>query len=235
MKRFYKLASLDKDEIGSFLTLDQKPMRTPKHNFLYVPSELQNPILEEWNSVEDIINPQQMPVSQIIITAQDLYNEKKIEWYQEILSYLETDLLLYWSHDPPEIFAKQSEIYGEILRILEVDLGSPFVTTTALTTATQDIRIIKTFKEFLDDLEPLHFTNFYLTTIETGSAILTLALAKNLIDCDKAFEAIFLEELYKADIYDEDKYGTAPDLELKQSTIKRTLNAAQIIFQSLSA
>ena len=234
MKRFYKTASILKNEHGACLSLDSKLMRTPKQNPLLIPTQLDDIILKEWNDVTTTINPHLMPATQILITAQDLYNEKKDTWYNEILSYLETDLLFYRSEQPPEIYTKQVLLYNPIVSQLETELDCNFLTTTGLTPLIQNPQTSHKFEIYLQSLSPLAFTGFYLTTIETGSACLAAALSLNLITTEAAFNAIFLEEIHKAEIYLEDIHGLAPDLAQKQETLKNYLTAAQIIFQSLS-
>lgn len=233
MKRFYKNAAAEQDETGFYLVLDNKKLRTPNGHLLYIPETLRSPLITEWNGVKDVIKPSDMPFTQILMTAQDLYPEKKTIWHDEILSYLKTDLLCYWSNTPPAFVERQKTLFGKIKTKLEQKWNTAINISYDLHEIKQGAELTNNIESMLKSLSPILFTALYLTVIETGSTLLSAALFYKLIDTGDVYNTVFLDEIFKAEIYHEDIHGTAPDLELKQANMKQFINAAQIIFQSL--
>jgi chaperone required for assembly of F1-ATPase len=232
-KRFYKQATAISIENQFQIHLDDKALRSPKGSYFFVQNkQLANYIADEWNAVADIIQPQNMPLTQICMTTIDFYDEKKSDWTRDILAYLDSDALCFWAGEIEPIYNRQERLMKPVLNSLENKFSLPIKITDKLEIIAQDQRWNNHFLSFLNSLSPIQFTNFYLTTIECGSIFLATALYHNLTTPDDVFDIIFLEDQYKSEIYKENIHGTAPDFERKQKTTKKFLNAAQIIFQS---
>ena len=234
MKRFYTSVSLFENGDTLNLTLDGKTLRTPQGQAFIIPSCLAQLIENEWTSATTLIEPSKMPATQIAMTAQDLYDSKATEWNSEILSYLNTDLLCYWTNNQPQISKKQEELFGSILRRLEDKVSKKIPIHFELTHHIAPHYLQDMIKDYINRLDKLYCTAFYLMTLETGSTLLTLAMFYNLVTVDEVYTSVFLDEIIKAEIYNEDFYGSAPDLEKKQIAVKNFLTVAQTMIQSLS-
>lgn len=234
-KRFYKTAAAQKTDFSYNIFLDEKTLKTPKGSILKIDSfDIANLVAKEWEDVADIINPSLMPITQICMTASDFFDEKKLEWTKDCLNYIESDLICFWSPSHEPIAAWQQERIAPVIQKLSERYNIPIHVTDQLMSMKQDDAWNQILEEILESSSAIELTTFYLTTIECGSIFLCLALAEDLISPQDAFNIIYLEDHFKAEIYKEDIYGTAPDLEQKQKTTIRFLTGAQKVFQSLS-
>ena len=180
-KRFYKNTTYIPIQDQFHIYLDDKTLKTPKGNVFMAPTlSLANQIANEWNAVSDIIQPQNMPVTQICMTALDFHDEKKDDWRRDILAYLDSDAVCFWTGEVKPIFDRQEKFIKPIIESLENHLSLPIQITDKLEIITQDKRWNDYFNSLLNSLSPLLFTNFYLTTIECGSIFLATALYHNL-------------------------------------------------------
>lgn len=234
MKRFYKFVTIDKSNNTPVLKLDQKTMRTPSGAEFIIPDELESLILNEWASVQDEIEPTKMIATQLAITCQDLYTQKNSDWYNEIISYLETDYLCYLSTTPPDFAQKQYAAFTSILNKIETAFNIKIPTSTNLDAVKHNEQTLKTIETIWVNLSPLYQTAFYLTVLETGSTLLTLALFKKLISSSDVYNTVFIDEIHKGEIYRDDIYGASPDVEKKQNAVEKFLNVVQTMIQYLS-
>jgi len=78
-----------------------------------------------------------------------------------------------------------------------------------------------------DAITEQYFAILHIMTSLSGSLILALAFVEGDISPEEIFEASYLEELYKAKIYDEDKYGASPEEQAERDGFKRDTQAAR--------
>jgi chaperone required for assembly of F1-ATPase len=72
-----------------------------------------------------------------------------------------------------------------------------------------------------------------ILTAETGSLLLALAFVEGQVSPADAFEAAQVDEEFKAGLYNEDKYGRAPDTEKHQKSLRLSLQAAHDFLDAL--
>ena len=114
MKRFYKLVSTNKTAEGWAIHLDGKPVKTPIRTTLIAPNEaLANELVREWAAQEETIDPETMPLTQILSTQIDRVRVQRAAMSTEILKFLNTDLLCYRApkDQPPGQLERQAEIW----------------------------------------------------------------------------------------------------------------------------
>ena len=80
---------------------------------------------------------------------------------------------------------------------------------------------------YVNGVNEADFTIYQMLVPLTGSAILPLAFVKGQATPEDLYEAANVEENYRAEIYNEDFYGTAPHQEQKHNAMRRDLKAAR--------
>jgi len=91
-KRFYKTAAA----VDGRILLDGRELKTQARNPLVIPSSaLAEAIAAEWNTVEEQINPDRMPLTRLMNLTIDRAEADRDAMIQTILDYTETDLLCY--------------------------------------------------------------------------------------------------------------------------------------------
>lgn len=231
MKRFYTLVSVG-DDLS--IRLDGKPVKTPGGRVLTASARaLANAVAAEWAAQVDIIVPDAMPLTQILTTILDHGTGERPALTGKVLAYIDTDLLCYRIDAPDGLVALQTRRRDVWLDWFSGTYGTALCTTTGLAALTQPIDAHKAVAGALADMDDARFTVCQIVTALTGSIVLALAFMAGAATPGQLFEAVNMEEDFKADIYNEAEHGSAPLQEKKQQAMRRDLEAARIFLDLL--
>ncbi|MEM7650933.1 MAG: ATP12 family protein [Pseudomonadota bacterium] len=235
MKRFYKLVSSAKETGGWSIQLDGKPVKTPMKATLLAPNQaLADLIVQEWAAQEDIIDPETMPITQILSTQTDQVANQRAEMSVEILKYLDTDLLCYRAGvEPPGQADAQAQSWNPWLKWFEDKFGEKLKTTTDLVALRHDESAHKAAREFAEALDDAHFTVLQMLVPLSGSLVLAMAFTERAISPQELFDATHVEEHFKDKIYNAELYGRDPLQEQKDEVMMRDLKAAEVFLKNL--
>ena len=96
MKRFFKKVEVSSTHEGFLITLDTKALLSPGKSKLVLPTKaLSDVIADEWGNQATNIIPSTMPFMTLSATAIDRVRPKPDDTIDEILNFLQTDLLCY--------------------------------------------------------------------------------------------------------------------------------------------
>ena len=235
MKRFYKLVSISGNQKGGWqILLDEKPVRTPAGAVLAVPSQpLAGAIMAEWARQKSQIDPPSMPLTQILVTAIDRIPAHRAEMESAALAYLDTDLLCYRAERPAGLVAHQAALWDPPLAWFEKKYSVALETTAGLKALEQPQEAHEGARAAIAALDDYTFSVVQLAVSLTGSLVLALAFLDGAALADDLYNAVLVEENWKAAIYKEDIYGAAPHEERKNETLMRDLVAAKEFLQAL--
>jgi chaperone required for assembly of F1-ATPase len=229
MKRFYKIVSTAvRDDGAHAVMLDGKSMKTPGMKILAAPNAaLAAAVMAEWAAQGDMVDPETMPLTQILTTALDRAIPQRAEITADILGYLDTDLVCYRTTEPPELAAAQAAAWDPALVWFAGRFGVPLGTTTNLSALTQPVAAHEAAARTVAAMGDYEFAAFQLAVAITGSLVLALGFAEGAFDANTLYKAMHVEEDYKAALYNEDFYGRAPHQEKREKGVRRDLTAAQ--------
>lgn len=136
------------------------------------------------------------------VKAQEYTEKHRMDILEDMLRFMQTDTILFWSSEP-NLFAYQQKHWQPIIDKVNEEFNVEFKPTTEITPPdNRDAMIQLSFYFFAIFDEEL--TACYLAAQEMKSALLGVALIKQKISVDEAFEAAFLEELYQNQKWGED-------------------------------
>lgn len=231
MKRFYKLVSSKKTEDGFSIQLDGKVIKTPLGQEMTAPTKsLADAIVLEWAEQEEKVKPDTMPLTQMLTTAMDKIRDREAIT-ESVMRYLDTDLVCYWTKEPEVLAQKQKEVWGRWVKWFDEHFEVPLETTTKIDALTQDEEAHKRVWNYIETLDDYYFTVLHIVTSLSGSIILSLAFSEGEITPEEIFEASYLEELYRGEIYNEDLHGAAPNEEAEREAFKRDVEAAKLFLE----
>lgn len=234
MKRFYKLVSFAKYNNGWKILLDGKSVKTPLGTELHAPTEsLATLMLEEWNAQTENINPETMPITQIITTGIDRVTNERSEIERQVQAYINTDMVCYYAEQPEHYAQRQKDAWTPWLNWFEQQTGDRLETTTGLSALTQSEKNNQYVSDYIKELDIWHFTAFQILVSITGSIVLSMAFMAQKFDTDTLFNLSHVEDLLRSELYNEDFYGIAPTQDKKWTATKRDFNAIQQIINSL--
>lgn len=235
MKKFYTLVSTTKNDEGYVIHLDGKPVQTPLKQELVAPTQaLADEIVKEWSAQDETINPDTMPLTQILITTIDKIRDRE-DITKAVMKYLDTDLVCYWAKKPPELAARHKEVYGRWVKWFDEHFEIPLYTTKKLEALKQEEEAHKRAWNYIEALDDYYFTVLHIVTSLTGSVIIALAFCEGDIDPEEAFNVAKLDELFKSEIYNEAEHGAAPQEEAERAHLKKELKAAQQFIDLVNA
>ncbi len=227
MKRFYKAVTVVRGETGFEIHLDGRPVRTPGRIILAASSDaLAYAIMAEWAAQVDAVDPETMPLTQLLTTALERVARDRPAMTDMLCAYLDTDLLCYRA--PQETMAaRQKAAWDPWLAWFERAYGARLEVTTSLKALSQPEMALKVVRMGLDAMDDEVFTVAQLVVSLTGSLVLGLGFARGDLGADEAFRVATVEEAYKSAIYRDDLHGEDPHQKSRHDTMRRDLVAAE--------
>jgi len=216
MKRFYKDVTVRPSLSGAGfeVLLDSKNIKTKKGLVLNAPSEdIANAVAEEWRAQVNEILPQTMPLTQILNTRMDRVEYERAAITQYLLKYLDTDLLCYRVAEPEDLAAHQEKIWSPYLTFFEDFFHIKLALTTDLFALTQNVDAHEKLKNYVTALDHDRFTILQIITALAGSIILGVCFLEKFQDAEDLIGAIYLEEFFREQFYNIEKYGRDPIFE----------------------
>jgi chaperone required for assembly of F1-ATPase len=216
MKRFYQLAGIVQREHHFGIVLDRKPLSTPAKNELRVPSlALAEALATEWQGQEKTITPLTLPLTRLASTAIDRVEPRRHEVIADIAKYAATDLLCYRADDPPELIARQQQIWQPILDWVLIRFGAALTVTQGITPVPQPPDALAAIERAVAAYDSMMLVALHLATTACGSVLLGLALIEKRLSPDEAFAAAELDATFEIERWGEDPEQTARRAGLK--------------------
>jgi chaperone required for assembly of F1-ATPase len=205
MKRFYKDVSVAAQDGGYAVLLDGRAVRTPSGNSLVLPNEsLASAIAAEWRGQGDQIVVTTMPLLRLANTVIDGVAVHRDEVIDAVLRFGENDLLCYRAHQPPELVARQKAGWDPLLDWAAQKHGARMKVAEGLNHVDQPAEVLTALRQALDRFDAFTLGGLHVIASITGSAVLALAVAENLIPGARAFELSRIDEIYQAEKWGED-------------------------------
>lgn len=198
MKRFYRTVAVDVGAGGFMVTLDGKPIRTPRKLPFAVPGRaLAEAVAREWSEQGETLNPAAMRLGRIANTAIDLVAGQREQVIRQVAVYAETDLLCYRATEPPELVARQAEIWDPLLAWLAAAHDAHLTAGTGVTPHRQDERALLAVTAAVAAFDSFPLTALHMATAAAGSVVIALALAAGRLDAASAAEAALIDDTWQ--------------------------------------
>jgi chaperone required for assembly of F1-ATPase len=112
MRRFWKEVTLEPSSFGHAVRLDGRPIKTPTHNVLALPTQkLADAVVAEWDAVAKTVDPLLMPMTGFANAAIDRIGPDRGGFAAAIAAYGETDLFCYRGAAGEALADRQAEIW----------------------------------------------------------------------------------------------------------------------------
>jgi chaperone required for assembly of F1-ATPase len=193
-KRFYKQAELVDAQDGVGISLDGKPILTPRRRAFVAPTRtLGEAIAAEWEAQGETIDPRNMPLTRLANAVIDAVSENPEPVAEEIAKYLGSDLLCYRAEAPLKLIDKQSQAWDPVLTWARAAFGANFKPTQGVMHVAQPAEAVENLRRAIPR-DPWRLAAVSSITTLTGSALLALAIAQGAIDIDSAWTAAHVDE-----------------------------------------
>jgi len=221
MKKFWKKIEIRQSSSKKFhLLLDNKKLTTPMKKELVLPSEiLVNEVLREWDQNSDNINIDDLVFYGVLSTAIDKVNLEKDAYVNDIIDFIDTDLICYRAESPNDLIALQNKSWNPILLLIEKYIDVKIKVFKGVMPSNQDQKVHTEIKKLISNLSDVQISVLHRITNLIGSIFLSLCILKKDLLKEDAFECSFLDELWQAK-----NWGHEEDASIKRNKIRFELN-----------
>ena len=190
---------------GCFLTFGGEIYLTKNGNKVCVPNENLIEILKPEFKDYNILECSKFSLTKILISFADQLPHEKSIFVDELIKYLETDLLFYRVSSPRNLSVSQSEKWDKIIHIFDSIFQTSWSVSTNIMPLKQDPKSIQKIKDYLISLDilNLHIMTYLLKV--TGSCIVTVLCNIKKLDAMEAWESVNIEELWYNKIYNDNE------------------------------
>lgn len=217
MKRFWKQAAAVGEDGGWSITLDGRPVRTPKRAPLVVASAaLAEAIASEWQAVGETIDPAIMPMTGLANAAIDLVAPDPAAFAETIAAYAATDLFCYRDDRDAALQAEQAAAWNPLLAWAEERFGLEFALTQGILPIDQPAATVAALRAAVFALDPWRMAALTPLVTIGGSLVAALLLAEAAHDSDTLWQAVSLDELYQ-----ERRWGADAEAQAQRAAHKR--------------
>jgi chaperone required for assembly of F1-ATPase len=205
-RRVYKAVSIDQKDGRFRVLLDGKPVMSPMRGALATEKRaLAEALAAEWDAQNPFIEPEAMPLTRLASTAMDRVAPQREAMVDELMKYIDGDLLCYRANYPPELKARQTAVWQPVLDWLSGALGVTMTAVEGLMPHRQTAKTADDVRRVISALDHDHLTALQASAAITTSLALSLALTHGRITGAEAFAAASLDESYQMEKWGEDE------------------------------
>jgi chaperone required for assembly of F1-ATPase len=223
-KRFYKQAGTADNAV----TLDGKPVMTPKRRALKAPNAaIAHAMAGEWDAQSETIDPGAMPLTRLANAIIDGVADAPDAVRDEIVKYLGSDLVFYRADQPDGLIEQQAQHWNPLIAFARDTYGARFVLAQGIVHQAQPPEAVASAAVSIPN-EPWQLGAMAAITSITGSALIALALAAKAIEADAAWAAAHVDEDWNAA-----KWGEDPEVKARRAARRAEFDAAVLILRAV--
>ncbi len=198
MKRSYASVAVAPAEGDFLVTLDGRPLRTPKRRVLSLPSEgLARLVAAEWAEQGDVVRPTAMRVSRLATTAVDLMPDRRSGAIEQVVEYARTDLLCYRASGPADLRAAQARLWDPPLAWLAATHGIALDVTCGVMPGAPCEAAVRQLAAVVGGLADWPLVGLHAATTAAGSIVLGLMVQARALSAAAAGDAALVDERYE--------------------------------------
>lgn len=205
-KRFWTDASVVKVESGYTIHLDTRPVRTPAKSALVVPTRsLAEEIAAEWQAQEDLIKPDEMPVTCAANSAIDRVSPQFREVADLVADYGDSDLICYRADTPQELVARQNAAWDPLMEWSASALDAPLEARAGVIHAPQDPTSLQNLRALVHEFDRFELTALHELVALSGSLVIGLAACADFRGISDLWEMSRIDELWQIEQWGADE------------------------------
>lgn len=207
-KKFFELATFKESKLkaGFEIHLDGRPLKTPLKSLLLLPTQkLANAVADEWNALDEFINPDHLPLTKTANSAIEKTAPNMQHILDEMVSFGETDLLFYQQDTPAKLKVLQELHWHPIILWAESEWNLNYIITYGISHVAQDVKILAQYRQYIGAMDEHQLSALYLLTTSCGSLLIALAYHAKILSKDGVAKAAFIDEDWQISQWGEDE------------------------------
>lgn len=206
MKRFYEVASHQRVGEGWQVTLDGRGIKTQGGKPQIVPNEeLAIALQLEWGAQEEIIDPDRFHLRDMVDYAIDVIAPHPDGVAYKLVTFADTDTLLYRADPDEPLYARQREEWEPIVTAFERREGVTMKRVSGVIHTAQDEAALEKLRARLTTLDPFSLSCLESLTSIAASLIIGMTALEPGQEADELYAAAHLEEEWQAQLWGRDE------------------------------
>jgi chaperone required for assembly of F1-ATPase len=215
VKRFYREVVTAPADWGYTVRLDARPVKTPRQRPLILPTPaLAERVAAEWAAQGETVAPDTMRVNRLATTAIDLMPDRRTGAIEQVVEYVETDLLCYRAAFPAALADAQARHWDPPLAWLAATHGIRLETTASMTPLDPPATAIRGIAGIVAGLGDWPLVGLHALTTTTGSVVLALMVHARALAAAAAGAAALVDERFERQRWGEEADAKARELRL---------------------
>ena len=200
MKKFWKIVQVKKKLKNSFeILLDKRILKTPmQKDLIFSNYKIAKETALEWDIDEKEINTENMVFYGLISTAIDKISNDKVSYIDNVLGFINTDLICYRADKPNELIDLQNSSWNPIISFIKKYIDVELKFFIGVMPSKQSLEIFNRLKTLINSFSDIEISALHRMTNLTGSIFISICILKGDVLKNEAFELSFLDELYQA-------------------------------------
>ena len=200
MKKFWKIVQVKKKLKNSFeILLDKRILKTPmQKDLIFSNYKIAKETSLEWDIDEKEINTENMVFYGLISTAIDKISNDKVSYIENVLGFINTDLICYRADGPNELVDLQNSSWNPIISFIKKYIDVELKFFIGVMPSKQSLEIFNRLKTLINSFSDIEISALHRMTNLTGSIFISICILKGDVLKNEAFALSFLDELYQA-------------------------------------
>jgi chaperone required for assembly of F1-ATPase len=210
VKRFYKSVGTTDSGSAHTVTLDGRPLKTPKGAVLALPTlALAQAIAAEWDGQGADIDQRTLPLTKLANTAVDHVAADREAVIRQIEVFARHDLVCYRAEGLPELAAREAQAWDGPLTWACEAHGLALAVTHGVGFVAQQTVTFERINQMLAPYGDFALAGFVAAAGLLKSVVLALALADGRMDTAAAHAAAHVDEAFQAEKWGVDAQALA--------------------------
>ncbi|MDC1356613.1 hypothetical protein N8310_03395 [Pseudomonadota bacterium] len=220
MKKFWKTVEVSELTTNSYqILLDKKILKTPMQNdLIFTNYRISYETSLEWDINSDELDTDEMIFFGIFSTAIDRIVNDRVLYINEIMKFVDTDLICYKADKPDELVELQNKHWDPILLIIKNYIGEEIEVFTGIMPGTQNIQVHNKIKKLIHNFSNIELSILHRLTNIIGSIFISLCVIKGDILKKYICQLCFLDELWQAE-----NWGVEEEAAKKRDKVSKEL------------
>ena len=220
MKKFWKTVEVSQLTANTYqILLDKKILKTPMQNDLIFPNyRISHEISLEWDIKSDVLDTDKMVFFGIFSTAIDRIVNDRVLYINEIMKFVDTDLICYKADKPIELVELQNKHWDPILLIIKRYIGVEIDFFRGVMPRIQNKKVHNKIKMLIYNFSNLELSILHRLTNIIGSVFISLCIIKGDILKKHICQLCFLDELWQAE-----NWGVEEEAAKKRDKVSKEL------------
>ncbi|MEM7439475.1 MAG: ATP12 family protein [Pseudomonadota bacterium] len=221
-KRFWTDVTVVQDGEGWAVELDGRRVSTPAKTALALPTQAAAQLVaDEWQAVEETIDPSVMPAARWANSAVDKVVPQRDGVIAMLAEYGGSDLLCYRADGPAALQAQQAAAWDGPLAWAANTLQAPLTVTNGISPIAQPKASLENLAGALGEFDPFALAAVHDLVTISGSLVLGLAVAKGALSTDAAWDASRVDDAWQIS-----QWGADEDAESLTASKKKDVDFA---------